>query len=116
MTRITGNRIRAYSALALLLYAMMAGGCVNDKTGVKDIASVRIIMSSAKGYEVRSSLPDEELIHDVNLFLFDGKNRLEDHIYARRQPDLVEKTRQRWSCRRLRTGECFSSRPFAFKG
>ena len=50
MTRITGNRIRAYSALALLLYAMMAGGCVNDKTGVKDIASVRIIMSSAKGY------------------------------------------------------------------
>ena len=101
MTRITGNRIRAYSALALLLYAMMAGGCVNDKTGVKDIASVRIIMSSAKGYEVRSSLPDEELIHDVNLFLFDGKNRLEDHIYADRLnagPDGNVEIDTEWLC------------------
>lgn len=83
------NFMETMSAVALRLAAMLAAmtiilfyGCENEVHRGNGTSIIRINLGTSNDYAVKSALPDEELIHDVNLFLFDAKGRLEEHIYS----------------------------------
>ncbi|MGN1233742.1 MAG: hypothetical protein ACI4UJ_09905 [Candidatus Cryptobacteroides sp.] len=80
--RMATVALRLAATLAAMTIIALSYGCENQGSRTDETAVVRIILGASNDYAVKSALPDEELIHDVNLFLFDAKGRLEDHIYA----------------------------------
>ena len=78
------RRFQAGFLTGLICSAALLSGCTDGAPLEGDAARLRISLGTAESFEVRSALPDEELVSDVNLFLFDGKGRLEEHIYADR--------------------------------
>ena len=78
------RRFQAGFLAGLICSAALLSGCTDGAPLEGDGARLRISLGTAESFEVRSALPDEELVSDVNLFLFDVKGRLEEHIYADR--------------------------------
>ena len=95
------RRFQAGLLAELICAAALLSGCTDGAPMEGNAARLRISIGTADCCEVRSALPDEELVSDVNLFLFDGKGRLEEHIYAdrlRSGPDGKIAIDAEWLC------------------
>ena len=95
------RRSQAGLLAELICAAALLSGCTDGTPLEGNEARLRISIGTADCCEVRSALPDEELVSDVNLFLFDGKGRLEEHIYAdrlRSGPDGKIAIDAEWLC------------------
>lgn len=76
----TLRQVAILTATAACIIAF--SGCENVVQEGGNTSKIHMILDVSNDYTVKSALPDEDLIHDVNLFLFDEKGRLEEHIYA----------------------------------
>ena len=81
--KVAVSTLRPVAILTATAACIIAfSGCENVVQEGGKTSKIHMILSVSNDYTVKSALPDEDLIHDVNLFLFDEKGRLEEHIYA----------------------------------
>ncbi|MGM9741203.1 MAG: hypothetical protein ACI3ZP_11425, partial [Candidatus Cryptobacteroides sp.] len=74
--RMAAVALRLAASLAAMTIIALLYGCENQGRGADETSEVRIILGASNNYAVKSALPDEELIHDVNLSLFEEKGGL----------------------------------------